>query len=149
MKLKDRKKLKLALMILICVLIILIGFVGIYVKTTNKYSNKIPNYELASDLKGMTVLELEVDDSTNTIYYDSNGKKVEKSEVTDENKEQYTSEEVKVNSDENLTQGNYEKTLKILEERLKFLQVNQYNLDLDKKTGKIVLTFLKRKIKRI
>ena len=37
MKLKDRKKLKLALMILICVLIILIGFVGIYVKTTNKY----------------------------------------------------------------------------------------------------------------
>lgn len=138
---KGRKKLKLALMILICVLIILIGFVGIYVKTTNKYSNKIPNYELASDLKGMTVLELEVDDSTNTIYYDSEGKKVDSSDVTDENKEQYTSEDVKVNSDENLTQENYEKTLKILEERLKFLQVNQYNLDLDKKTGKIVLTF--------
>lgn len=138
---KTRKKLKLILMILICILVILIGFVGIYVKTTNKYSNKIPDYKLASDLKGSTVLGLEVDDSKDTVYYDSEGKKVETSEVTDENKDQYTSKEEKVNNDENLTEENYTRTLEILKERLKFLQVDQYNLDLDKKTGKIILTF--------
>ncbi len=141
MKLKSRKKLKITLMIFICILISLVGFVGIYSKNGNQYSNIIPDYKFASDLKGSTVLELEVDTSTNTVYYDAEGKKVETSEITDENKNQYTSKEEKVNEDENLTEENYENTLKILEERLKFLQADQYSLDLDKKTGKIVLTF--------
>ena len=61
-----KKRLKLALLILICIAIILVGFLGIYVKDKNKYSNKIPNYQLATDLKGTTVLELDVDTSTNT-----------------------------------------------------------------------------------
>lgn len=138
---KSKKRLKLILIILICLLISLIGFIGIYTKTTNKYSNKIPDYKLASDLKGATVLELEVDTGTNTIYYDKEGKKVNSSEVTEDNKSQYTSEEQKVNSAEVLNAENYEKTLAILKERLKFLQVDQYNLDLDKKTGKMMLTF--------
>lgn len=138
---KSRKKLKLTLMILICVLITLIGFVGIYVRKTNSYSNIMPEYKLASDLKGSTVLELEVDDSTETIYYDSEGKEVDSSEVTEENKDKYTTKEVKVNSDEFLNTANYEKSLGIIKQRLKFLQTDQYNLDLDNKTGKIVLTF--------
>lgn len=138
---KIRKRLKLTLMILICILISLIGFAGIYTKKFNNYSNKIPNYQLASDLKGATVIELEVDDSTETVYYDSEGNKVESTEITDENENDYTSEEVRVNPDENLTKENYEATLKILKERLKFLQADQYSLDLDQTTGKIVLTF--------
>lgn len=136
-----KKRLKLALLILICIAIILVGFCGIYVKDKNKYSNKIPNYKLATDLKGTTVLELDVDTSTNKNYYDSEGKKVDSSEVTDENKSNYTEKEEKVNLDENLTKDNYEKTLNILKERLKFLKVDQYSLDLDTKTGKIVLNF--------
>lgn len=136
-----KKRLKLALLILICIAIILIGFFGIYVKDKNKYSNKIPNYQLATDLKGTTVLELDVDSSTNTNYYDAEGKKVDSSEITDENKNNYTEKEEKVNLEENINQGNYEKTLNILKERLKFLNVDQYSLDLDTKTGKIVLNF--------
>lgn len=138
---KSRRKLKMILMVLICITVILVGFVGIYTKNANKYSNKLPTYKLASDLKGATVLEFEVDDSTDTVYYDSEGNEVDSSEVTDENKDQYTSKDVKVNSDDKLTEANYEKTLKIFKERLEFLGANQYNLDLDKETGKIVLTF--------
>ena len=141
MKLKTRKRLSLVLMILICVLIILVGFVGIYRKDANKYSNIIPNYNLASDLKGATILELKVSDSKNTVYYDKEGKKVDESNVTEENEKNYTKEETDVNSKDALTEDNYKKTLKIFKERLKFLQVDQYNMDLDSKTGKIVLTF--------
>ena len=46
-----------------------------------------------------------------------------------------------MNSEEALNEANYNKTLRILEERLNFLQTDQYSLDLDTKTGKIVLTF--------
>ena len=138
---KSKKKLKLTLMILICVFISLVGFLGIYTKKANSYSNIIPEYQLSSDLKGSTVLELEVDDSVETIYYDSEGKEVDSSEITEENEENYTTKEIKVNSEEALNEANYNKTLRILEERLNFLQTDQYSLDLDTKTGKIVLTF--------
>lgn len=138
---KKSKIMKLILMILICVLIILVGFVGIYSKKLNAYKNNLPEYELASDLKGSTVLEFEVDDSTETIYYDKDGNKVDSSTVTDENKEEYTQEEKAVNNKESLTVENYKQVVKIMKERLKFLQTDQYKLDLDEKTGKIVLTF--------
>ena len=118
---KSKKKLKLTLMILICVFISLVGFLGIYTKKANSYSNIIPEYQLSSDLKGSTVLELEVDDSVETIYYDSEGKEVDSSEITEENEENYTTKEIKVNSEEALNEANYNKTLRILEERLNFL----------------------------
>ena len=136
---KHRKSLKLVLIILICMLIILIGFGGIYIKQFNQYINKIPNYKLASDLKGATILELEVDDSVNTTYYDKDGNEISESDI--ENTKDYTTEEEPVNSKENLTTENYEKSLKVFKERLNFLQADQYSIDLDKKTGKIVLNF--------
>lgn len=138
---KNSKKMKLVLMILICVMIILIGFVGIYLKQSNSYKNILPKYELASDLKGSTLLELEVDDSTETIYYDKDGKEVDSTKVTEENKKNYTKKEKAVNAEENLNKENYQKVAKIMEERLEFLQTNQYRVDLDEKTGKIVLAF--------
>lgn len=138
---KKSKIMKLILMILICVLIILVGFVGIYSKKLNAYKNNLPEYELASDLKGSTVLEFEVSDETEKVYYDKDGNKVDSSTVTDENKDDYTEEEKAINPEENLTAENYKQVLKIMKERLKFLQTDQYKLDLDEKTGKIVLTF--------
>lgn len=137
---KNSKKLKLILMILICVLIILVGVVGIYTKNGITYKNIIPEYTLASDIKGTTTLEFEVDNSKETIYYDKEGKKVDSSEVTEENKKDYTTKEVPANLEENLNEENYKKSMNIMKERLDFLTADQYNLDLDKKTGKIVLT---------
>ena len=138
---KNSKKLKLILMILISVLIILVGFIGIYVKKGVSYKNILPEYELASDLKGSTVVEFEVDDTVETKYYDKEGKEVDSSEVTDENKKNYTTEEIPVNSEENLNVENYKKSVEIMKGRLEFLQADQYKIDLDDKTGKIVLAF--------
>ena len=138
---RNSKKLKLTLMILICVLIILVGFVGIYSKKGNSYKNKLPEYLLATDLRGATVLEFEVDDSVDTKYYDNEGKEVDSSKVTEENEKDYKKEEIPVNAKENLTEDNYKKVINIMKQRLTILRADKYRLDLDKNTGKIVLTF--------
>ena len=128
-------------MILICGVIMLIGFVGIYTKQQNKYVNKIPVYQLSADLKGEDTIELEVDDTVNTKYYDKDGKEVDASTVTDKNKKNYTEKKEAVNAEENLTEENYKKCVDIFDKRLKFIKADEYRLDLDKKTGKVVLTF--------
>lgn len=135
------KKLKLLLIVLVCILVILIGFFGIYKREENAYKNLVPDFVLSSDLKGSTTLELEVDKSTNKEYYDKDGNKVDSSTVTDENKDEYTEKEVPVNDEEQLNQENYEKVVKIIEKRLKFLSTDQYRIDLDKTSGKIIITF--------
>ena len=63
---KKIKTIKLILIILICILIMLMGFVGILKKENNSYKNILPNYKFASDIKGATILEFEVDDSKQT-----------------------------------------------------------------------------------
>lgn len=138
---KNSKTIKLILIVLICICIILVGFFGIYVKQNNSYQNSLPKYALASDLKGSTTLEFEVNSGTEKIYYDKDGKKVDSTAITDENKADYREEEVAINATENLTVDNYKKVVEIMKERLKFLQTDQYRLDLDEKTGKIILTF--------
>lgn len=138
---KNSKKFELILVMLICLLLILIGFFGIFVRNNNSYHNIIPEYKLASDLKGATVLEFEVDDSTKTVYFDKSGNEVDDNTVTDENKKDYTQESIPVNQTENLKEENYNKVVEIMKNRLKFLKADQYSLDLDKNTGKIILTF--------
>ena len=138
---RNSKKLELILMILLCTLIILVGIVGIYKKQSNSYKNILPKYELASDLKGTTVLELEVDDSKETKYYDRDGKEVDSTKVTEKNEKNYTKEEIPVNVEENLNTDNYKKVVDIMKKRLEFLQADQYRIDLDENTGKILLTF--------
>lgn len=138
---KKSKTLKLVLIILICLLISLIGFVGIYMKNGNMYKNMLPEYKFASDLTGTTVIEFEVDNSNKTIYYDKDGKEVDSSVVTEENKSEYTTKEIPVNVEENLKAANYKKVVEIMKKRLEFLQANQYKMDLNEKTGKIVLSF--------
>lgn len=138
---KKIKTIKLILIILICVLIMMIGFVGIFKKENNAYINNLPTYKLASDIKGANVLEFEVDDSKQTIYYDKEGKKVDSSTITEENEKDYNKVEEPVNSSENLNKENYKKVIEIMKKRLEFLKVNQYRLDLDNDSGKIILTF--------
>jgi len=136
----NSKKLKLIVKILICILIFLIGVVGIYNKSGNMYKNLLPKYAFDSDIKGITALEFEVDDSVETIYYDKDGNEVDSSKVTEENKEDYTTKEMPVNGEDKLNIENYNKTIQILEKRLKFLKTDQYQIDLDEKTGKILVS---------
>lgn len=137
----NRKTMKLILMILICIFIILVGFVGIYVKKDNSYKNKLPKYIFASDLKGSTTLEFEVNNETEKVYYDKDGKKVDSNTVTDENKNDYKEETKPINEEESLTTNNYKKVVEIMKKRLQFLKADQYRVDLDEKSGKIILTF--------
>ncbi len=138
---KKIKTIKLILIILICILIMLMGFVGILKKENNSYKNILPNYKFASDIKGATILEFEVDDSKQTIYYDKDGKQVDSSTITEENENDYNKVEEPVNPVENLNDENYKKVIQIMKKRLEFLKVDQYRLDLDNNSGKIILTF--------
>lgn len=63
------------------------------------------------------------------------------SELTDEEIAQngYTKEETKVNNDEDLNKENYNKSKKIIEQRLKSMGVTEYLVKLDEGTGEIVV----------
>jgi len=138
---KNSKKLKLILQILICILIILIGIVGVYTKSSNMYKNQFPHtYTLGSDINGITVIEFSPDDTVETIYYDKDGNEVDSSKVTEKNEKDYEKKEIPANDKENLNVSNYEKSLEIMEERLELLSADQYQISVDGETGIISLS---------
>ena len=101
--------------------------------------NVIPEYKLGTDLYGARNILVKVDDSTTTKKYDSNGNLVENSSDKDENNENITEVEEKVNSDELRTAENYETVKNIIEARLKYMNVEDYLLRFDESTGNISL----------
>ena len=101
--------------------------------------NVIPEYKLGTDLYGARNILVKVDDSTTTKKYDSNGNLVENSSDKDENNENITEVEEKVNPDELRTAENYETVKNIIEARLKYMNVEDYLLRFDESTGNISL----------
>lgn len=134
------KKLKLITEILAIVVICLVSFVGVYTKQANKMENQVKDYELSKDLKGYRELVFKVSDATEVL--DSSGKVVGNTDnYTDSTikSNSYQKSENKINSDEDLTEANYEKAKSIIEKRLKSLRVEDYNLSLNKENGDIYL----------
>ena len=125
--------------VVIILLLSLISFAGIYVKDKNAMKNVIPEYKLGTDLYGARNILVKVDDSTTTKKYDSNGNLVENSSDKDENNENITEVEEKVNSDELRTAENYETVKNIIEARLKYMNVEDYLLRFDESTCNISL----------
>ena len=125
--------------VVIILLLSLISFAGIYVKDKNAMKNVIPEYKLGTDLYGARNILVKVDDSTTTKKYDSNGNLVENSSDKDENNENITEVEEKVNPDELRTDENYETVKNIIEARLKYMNVEDYLLRFDESTGNISL----------
>ena len=125
--------------VVIILLLSLISFAGIYVKDKNAMKNVIPEYKLGTDLCGARNILVKVDDSTTTKKYDSNGNLVENSSDKDENNENITEVEEKVNPDELRTAENYETVKNIIEARLKYMNVEDYLLRFDESTGNISL----------
>ena len=109
--------------IVIILLLSLISFVGIYVKDKNTMKNVIPEYKLGTDLYGARNILIKVDDSTTTKKYDSDGNLVKDSSDGDENNENITKVEEKVNPDELRTADNYEAVKNIIEARLKYISL--------------------------
>ena len=133
---KQNKKFKLTLIILIIVLVSMISFGGIYVQNKGLIENKMPEYLLAKDLKGYRKIHLTVSDDTEKKSYDAEGNIIAENDTTTEVARE---EEQKVNKDEDLTKDNFEASKKVLQNRLDNMGVNDYNIRLDDENGEIIL----------
>lgn len=138
-KMKKNIGLKI-LIVLIIIAICLISFVGIFVKDKNTRKNIIPEYLLGMNLNGSRVVKLVADDTTNEVIYDNEGKVSEDGQNEDGTlKEGYTKKEEKVNSDEILTQDNYEKSKNVIERRISKLEVREYTIRQNNTNGEITI----------
>lgn len=132
------KKLKIILCVTIMLLIILVGFVGVYTKEGVNFKNYLPRFLMSSEFNGKRITNFKVSDATNEIIYDKDGKEVS-SIPEGANEEEYKKETKKVNSDEIRTVENYQKAKKVFEKRLDNLGVKDYLVRMDENTGEIVV----------
>lgn len=112
------KKVKIITIILAIILISIVAFGGVYIKTQNRMENKVKDYEFGRELEGERVIELKASDGT-----------------SDENKEENTDENT--TNSENLTVENYEVVKRTIEKRLKSLGAEDYTISLNKEDGTI------------
>lgn len=134
------KKLKLLTKILAIVIICLISFFGVYVQKGNTMQNVIKEFQYSKDLYGYREFIFELSDAFEVL--DSDGKVVGNTDTysdSDIESNSYTKTENKVNPDEKLNYDNYIKAKNVIEERLKGLNVQDYNISLDGENGKIYL----------
>ena len=105
------KKVKITTIILAIILIVLVAFGGVYIKTQNRMENKVKEYSLGRELKGERLIELKVSDGS------TEGKTAP--------------------AEEDLTVENYETVKKTIEKRLKSLKAQDYTISLNKENGVI------------
>ena len=103
------KKTKITTIILAIILVTLVAFGGVYLKTQNRMENKVKEYSLGRELKGGRVIELKVATGN---------------------------EESKPNP-EDLTLENYEIVKKTIEKRLNNLGTQDYTISLNNEDGTI------------
>ncbi len=116
------KKVKITTIILAIILISLVAFGGVYIRTQNRMEDKVKEYSFGRELDGERVIELKVSDGTSDTTSDKN---------TDESTEKTT-----VNP-EDLTVENYEIVKNTIEKRLKSLGAQDYTISLNKEDGTI------------
>ncbi|MBO5479350.1 MAG: hypothetical protein J6A04_06675 [Clostridia bacterium] len=136
---KKNKLVKL-LTILIIISICFISFAGIWIKKQGQMKNVLPDYILGMNISGTRTAKFNVSDETEEIIYDAEGNVT--TEGTNEDgslKEGYTKEDKKVNSEEVLTQNNYETVKKVMEKRLENIGVSEYVIRLNNQNGEIIL----------
>ncbi len=136
------KKVKILTIILAVILIIMIGFFGVYTQVQNRMENQVRDYSYAMDLKGGRNIVLSVNESSKTVIKDSEGKEVEDADnLTDEEitEKGYVKEEVPYNTEEVKTQDNYKKSKEIIETRLNQIAIDNYIIRLNETSGEIVL----------
>lgn len=159
-----KRKLKIIGVSLLVILISLIAFVGIHVKNGNIWENIIPEFKYGMELDGVRELRYIVDTTSEekNVYIDSEGNilgevKEEEEEsstgisldttvedtaaVPESEKVNYATEirTVRKNEEENLTIENYEKTKKMIQERIETNENFEYNIRLDSVSGDLVV----------
>ena len=169
MKSESLTKILLSILLVLCsIAVIVIAFVGIYVPKANKLKNIIPDYKLGSEVDGIIEYRLVPDDSEEEkeVYVDSKGKirgfvadgndnksSTDSVEVTTELDEAEPEAEtptddtgfsketklIKENEKAALTKANFEKSKKIIEDRLENAGATEYAIRLDENTGNMVV----------
>lgn len=145
---KTQKKLNIALVILIIILVSLISFVGIYHLDKNQMISSLPEYILGTDVSGyrfVTLVPSEIQSSTENESIDLGEAKVEdeNSVETENNTDgESTENQNEDNSAEKEKEklNNYKKAEEVFRARLKALKIDDFVLAFDEKTGKIELS---------
>ncbi len=122
---KFEQKLKIILLILVIVLVSLMSFGGLFVQKNGRMANLLPSYIKGMDLKGYRYITLEVN------------KNEENNQEETENTKKDETEQVEVN-----TKENFAKAKKIIDKRLKDMNVAQYTIAQDEETGRIVINMV-------
>ncbi len=136
------KKIKIITMIVLIILITMVSFFGIYTQVQNRMENQVKDYALDMDLGGARYVRLAVSTASTDIIRDADGNEVQTDEeMTDGQLAEngYTKEIVPNNSEESLTVENYEKSKKIIGERLENQGIGEYEISLDEETGTILV----------
>ena len=133
------KLVKISTIILLIILVSMIGFFGIYSQNKNKMANKVKGYTYAMDIKGARTIKLKLNTGTTDVVKDTEGKIIEKATDEEIEKNGYKKESVPNNSEEAKTEENYRKSKELIEKRLKELEVQNYNISLNEKTGEMII----------
>lgn len=126
--------------VLAIVLVSLISFFGIYKRNLNSWESILPKYNLSKELGESRTFGFVVDKSTkstNEQDHENEGEEAEETEKTEEAKED---EQVPVNDVSALTEENYKKSKKIVEERLKNFGVIDATVSINDKNGDLSIT---------
>lgn len=167
MKSKNLTKILLSILLVLCsIAVIIIAFVGIYVPKSNKLKNLIPDYKLGTEVDGIIEYRFVPDDTEEEkeVYVDSKGNI--RGIVSDGNDTNSTSSDdsvevvteldeaetttndtgfatetrtIRENEPASLTEENFEKSKKLIEDRLENAGATEYAIRLDKETGNMVV----------
>ena len=135
---KTSKRLKAITLILVIVLITILAFLGVYNITKVHGDNLVKNYNVGMELSGRRTVRLKVDDTVNEVTYDSEGNVVEEKKDDGE----YTVKEEPVNAPELLNKENYKKAIKIVEDRLNYMEAEEYKLRFNQENGTIEIEII-------
>lgn len=166
---KKNSVLKILVIIVAVILISLISFVGIYKQKHGVMENILPDYLLGKDISGYRMVTLKVDETTdeeadestkeenatsdennedtNTANTEENTNSVAEDEnnTVDENTANTNTEDnseqaEKEDSNENiLTKDNFEKSKEIIQDRMKYANIGEYNIRVSEEDGTITL----------
>lgn len=127
---KKNNGLKLTILVICIILISLISFVGIYKLQGGNIKNIMPEYTTSKELNGTRLVTFKVDTSN---------KEDSKTTATTDGSDDENTEKTPVNSQEVLTEENYELAKNIMKKRLDQFNIINYDLRVDKTTGTIAL----------
>ena len=138
---KTLKRIEMVAILLFVAIIIFASFFGVYKKEDFRTVNIIKDYKLGMQFTNTVVLTCKPTTEEKEVIYNAEGNVVVddgQTEYTEENG--YTVKNETLNNEQNLTKENYKLTKKTLKNRLKGMNVGEYELKLNEETGEITIT---------